>query len=192
MFVEGDTDEILFKALIDYYRTVSKTEIRPCRICNLKGVTRYSSKLLAKLQNEFLPEARSKGYKIQTVCCSYDTDVVEARNPLMVDWNKLRKKVKRMGIEQFFQLGIKSSIEDWLLYDMEGICRYLNLATQPKSLKGSNGNAKLNDLFGKAKKTYQKGYQAKELVAALDLSVIRSKNTIILSPLEEALNVTII
>ena len=192
MFVEGDTDEILFKALIDYYRTVSKTEIRPCRICNLKGVTRYSSKLLAKLQNEFLPEARSKGYKIQTVCCSYDTDVFEARNPLMVDWNKLRKKVKRMGIEQFVQLGIKSSIEDWLLYDMEGICRYLNLTTQPKSLKGSNGNAKLNDLFGKAKKTYQKGYQAKELVAALDLSVIRSKNTIILSPLEEALNVTIV
>ena len=160
MFVEGDTDEILFKALIDYYRTVSKTEIRPCRICNLKGVTRYSSKLLAKLQNEFLPEARSK--------------------------------VNRMGIEQFVQLGIKSSIEDWLLYDMEGICRYLNLATQPKSLKGSNGNAKLNDLFSKAKKTYQKGYQAKELVAALDLSVIRSKNSIILSPLEEALNVTII
>ena len=192
MFVEGDTDEILFKALIDYYRIVSKTEIRPCRICNLKGVTRYSSKLLAKLQNEFLPEARSKGYKIQTVCCSYDTDVFEARNPLMVDWNKLRKKVNRMGIEQFVQLGIKSSIEDWLLYDMEGICRYLNLATQPKSLKGSNGNAKLNDLFSKAKKTYQKGYQAKELVAALDLSVIRSKNSIILSPLEEALNVTII
>ena len=57
IFVEGDTDEVLFKALIDYYRTVSKTELCPCRICNLRGVTRYTSKLIAKLQNEYLPEA---------------------------------------------------------------------------------------------------------------------------------------
>ena len=97
-----------------------------------------------------------------------------------------------MGIHEFIQLGIRSSIEDWLLSDMEGICRYLNLTTIPKSLKGNNGNAKLTDLYGHARKVYQKGYQAKELVAALDLSVIRRKNSIILAPLEEALNVTIV
>lgn len=38
IFVEGDTDEVLFKALIEYYRIVSKTELRPCKICNLRGV----------------------------------------------------------------------------------------------------------------------------------------------------------
>lgn len=63
IFVEGDTDEILFKALIEYYRIVSKTELRPCRICNLRGVTRYTSKLIAKLQNEYLPEAKKKGFR---------------------------------------------------------------------------------------------------------------------------------
>ena len=67
IFVEGDTDEVLFRALLEHYRTVSKTELRPCKICNLKGVTRYSSKLVAKLQNEYLPEARKKGYQIQTI-----------------------------------------------------------------------------------------------------------------------------
>ena len=82
LFVEGETDEVFFKALIDYYRTVSTTELHPRRICNLRGVTRYSSKLLAKLRNEFLPDAKKKAYKIQTVCCSYDTDVFEVRNPL--------------------------------------------------------------------------------------------------------------
>ena len=45
IFVEGDTDEVLFKTLIEHYRAISKTELRPCNICNLKGVTRYSSKL---------------------------------------------------------------------------------------------------------------------------------------------------
>ena len=112
---------------------------RSCKICNLRGVTRYSSKLIAKLQNEYLPDARKDGYKIQTVCCSYDTDVFEVRNPLMVNWDTLRKTVKRMGINDFIQLGIRSSIEDWILCDIEGICRYLKLKSIPKSLKGNDG-----------------------------------------------------
>lgn len=191
IFVEGDTDEVLFRALLEHYRTVSKTELRPCKICNLKGVTRYSSKLVAKLQNEYLPEARKKGYQIQTICCSYDTDVFEVRNPLIVNWDTLRKTVKRMGIQEFLQLGIRSSIEDWLLCDIEGICRYLGLTTIPKSLKGNDGNAKLNDLYSKARRIYQKGYQVKELVASLDMSVIRKKNADALADLEKALNVSV-
>ena len=191
IFVEGDTDEVLFRALLEHYRSVSKTELRPCKICNLKGVTRYSSKLVAKLQNEYLPEARKKGYQIQTICCSYDTDVFEVRNPLIVNWDALRKTVRRMGIQEFLQLGIRSSIEDWLLCDMEGICRYLGLTTIPKSLKGNDGNAKLNDLYSKARRIYQKGYQVKELVASLDMSVIRKKNADALADLEKALNVSV-
>ncbi len=191
LFVEGETDEVLFKALIDYYRTVSTTELHQCRIYNLRGVTRYSSKLLAKLKNEFLPDAKNKGYMIQTVCCSYDTDVFEMRNPLMIDWNALKKAVKRIGIEEFILLSIKSSIEDWLLCDQEGICRFLKLKDFPKSLKGNSGNEKLNDLFGKAKKVYQKGYQTKDFVPDLNMGIIRNKNLDVLEPLEKALNVTI-
>ena len=189
--MEGETDEVFFKALIDYYRMVSITELHPCRICNLRGVTRYSSKLLAKLRNEFLPDAKNKAYRIQTACCSYDTDVFEVRNPLMVDWNALKKAVKRMGIEELIQLGIKSSIEDWLLCDYEGICRFLKLKDFPKSLKGNSGSEKLNDLFGKAKKVYQKGYQTKDIVTALNMGVIRDKNKDVLEPLEKALSVTV-
>ena len=53
IFVEGDTDEVLFKALIDYYASVSSNKLLPYDICNLKGVTRYSSKLLAKVLTDF-------------------------------------------------------------------------------------------------------------------------------------------
>ncbi|MBP5563640.1 MAG: hypothetical protein J6X51_06365 [Bacteroidales bacterium] len=189
LFVEGETDEVFFKALMDYYRTVSTTELHPCRIYNLRGVTRYSSKLLATLRNEFLPEAKKKGQRIQTVCCSYDTDVFETGNPQIVDWSILRKAVKRLGIEEFIQLGIKSSIEDWLLCDQEGICRFLKLKEIPKTLKGNSGNEKLNDLFVRAKKIYQKGRQTQNLVAALDMGVIRNKNKNVLEDLEKALNV---
>lgn len=188
LFVEGDTDEVLFKALIDYYKVISKTELNPCRICNLRGVTRYTSKLIAKLQNEYLPEARKGEYKIQTVCCSYDTDVFEVRNPLMVNWDALRKTVSRMGIKDFIQLGIRSSIEDWILCDLEGICRYLKIKSVPKSLKGNDGNAKLNNLYAKVQRAYLKGYQTKELISALDMAVIRNNNQDALKALEKALN----
>ena len=62
LFVEGDTDELFFKALIEHYRRKSKKQLLPCSICNLKGVTRYTSKLLAKLKNEYLPDARHKAF----------------------------------------------------------------------------------------------------------------------------------
>lgn len=189
IFVEGDTDELLFKAFIEYYKTISRKEIRPCIVCNLKGVTRYIGKLLAKLQNEYLPEARKQGYAIQTVCCSYDTDVFENRAPLIINWTSLRKAINRLGIPEFIQLGVCSSIEDWILDDVDGICRFLKIKSRPKSLKGSNGNAKLNYLYNQAHKMYQKGYATRELIYALDLSIIRKKRSEALKPLEDALGV---
>ena len=96
-----------------------------------------------------------------------------------------------MGVDEFIQLGINSSIEDWLLCDLDGICRFLKLKDIPKSLKGNDGNEKLNDLFGRANKVYQKGYQAKNLVTALDMGILRKKNEDVLRPLEKALNVTV-
>ena len=146
IFVEGDTDEVFFKALLEYYKRVSRTELVTCDVCNLKGVTRYTSKLLAKLKNDILPEAKSKNISIRTVCCSYDTDVFEVRNPLIVNWDSIRKSVKRMGVENFIRIGVCSSIEDWILDDMDGLCAYLKLKQIPNVLKGTDGNAKLSDL----------------------------------------------
>ena len=169
IFVEGDTDEVFFKTLIDYYASVSSNKLLTYDVCNLKGVTRYSSKLLAKLKNEYLPTAKLGSYKIKTVCCSYDTDVFEVKQPQIVKWDAIGRSVKRMGIDEFIRVGVKSSIEDWL--------------------KGINGYQKLLDLYNKARKTYKKGYETKELINALDMSAIRNKRQDVLAPLEEALGV---
>ena len=189
IFVEGDTDEVFFKALIDYYASVSSNKLLPYDVCNLKGVTRYSSKLLAKLKNEYLPTAKTGSYKIKTVCCSYDTDVFEVKQPQIVKWDAIGKSIKRMGIDEFIRVGVKSSIEDWILDDMHGICNFLRLKQVPSSLKGINGYQKLLDLYNKARKTYKKGYETKELINALDMSAIRNKRQDVLAPLEEALGV---
>ena len=189
IFVEGDTDEVFFKALIDYYASVSSNKLLPYEVCNLKGVTRYSSKLLAKLKNEYLPTAKLGSYKIKTVCCSYDTDVFEVKQPQIVKWDDIGKSVKRMGIDEFIRVGVKSSIEDWILNDIHGICNFLRLKQVSSSLKGINGYQKLLDLYNKARKTYKKGYETKELINALDMSAIRNKRQDVLAPLEEALGV---
>ena len=189
IFVEGDTDEVFFKDLIDYYASVSSNKLLSYDVCNLKGVTRYSSKLLAKLKNEYLPTAKTGSYKIKTVCCSYDTDVFEVKQPQIVKWDAIGKSVKRMGIDEFIRVGVKSSIEDWILDDMHGICNFLRLKQVPSSLKGINGYQKLLNLYNKARKTYKKGYETKELINALDMSAIRNKRQDVLAPLEEALGV---
>ena len=94
-----------------------------------------------------------------------------------------------MGIDEFIRVGVKSSIEDWILDDMHGICNFLRLKQVPSSLKGINGYQKLLDLYNKARKTYKKGYETKELINALDMSAIRNKRQNVLAPLEEALGV---
>ena len=189
IFVEGDTDEVFFKALLDYYKSSSPAPLTPCDVINLKGVTRYTSKLLAKLRNEILPEAKRKNTSIQTICCTYDTDVFEVRNPLIVNWDSIRSKIKRMGVESFIRIGVSSSIEDWILDDIEGICSYLKLKQIPKSLKGTNGNARLCDLYSKARRIYSKGYSAREMISSLNFSVIRDKHLSSLQELEKALGV---
>ena len=189
IFVEGDTDEVFFKTLLDYYTSVSRNKLLPYDVCNLKGVTRYSSKLLAKLKNEYLPTARTGSYKIKTVCCSYDTDVFEVKQPKIIKWDAIGRSVKRMGIEVFIRVGVRSSIEDWILDDVHGVCNFLRLKLIPSSLKGMNGYQKLLDLYNKARKTYKKGYETKELINALNMSAIRNKRQDVLAPLEEALGV---
>lgn len=191
LFVEGDTDEVFFRQLLSYYAGVSKAPLLPCKICNLRGVTRYSTKLLAKLKNEFVPAAKQKNMSIEAVCCSYDTDVFDAGNPTIVNWTTLRGRILKMGVRKFVQLGIKSSIEDWILCDLGGISAFLKLKEVPKSLKGVNGNAKLTDLYSKVNKVYQKGYQSKALIIALDMALIREKNKTVLANLEDVLGVTI-
>ena len=189
IFVEGDTDEVFFKALLDYYKSSSQAPLTPCEVINLKGVTRYTSKLLAKLRNEILPEAKRKNTSIQTICCTYDTDVFEVRNPLIVNWDSIRNKIKRMGVESFIRIGVSSSIEDWILDDIEGICTYLKLKQIPKSLKGANGNARLCDLYSEARRIYSKGYTSRDMISSLNFSLIRDKRLSSLQELEKALGV---
>ncbi len=192
IFVEGDTDEILFSRLVAYYRNVSTTPIHSCEVQNMKGVSRYaSSKFVGKLDADIIPKAERKGMKVYGVCCSYDTDVFEDDESPVVDWSKLKKSIMRLGIEEFCTVEVKSAIEDWLLDDLEGLCAFLKQKEVPKSLKGSNGYAKLLNLFKRSGKVYAKGTSVEDFIDCLSIEKIRNRRKAALSELERILNVTI-
>ena len=67
IFVEGDTDQIFFEGLLEYYRNHSSTPVHSCEVKNLKGVSRYTSKVIGKLKNEICPKARKKGMEVKAV-----------------------------------------------------------------------------------------------------------------------------
>lgn len=190
LFVEGDTDKVFFEALLVYYRTTSTTPINSCEVCDLQGVSRYSTKVMGKLENEILPNVRKKGFVVKAVCCSYDTDVFEFAERPVVDWNKVKRNIKCLGITHFCQIEVKSSIEDWLLADKEGISKFLKLKTIPP-ISGNSGNQKMMDFFRKAKRVYVKGRSVLEFISFLDLSKIRSTFKEPLSEFEVLLNVTL-
>lgn len=45
IFVEGDTDQIFFEGLLEYYRKHSSTSIHSCEVKNLKGVSDIQARL---------------------------------------------------------------------------------------------------------------------------------------------------
>ncbi len=57
LFVEGDTEFAFFNALLCYYKQQSKRRIAEYEVVNMKGVTRYTSKFIGKLENELIPKA---------------------------------------------------------------------------------------------------------------------------------------
>ena len=191
VFVEGDTDKVFFDHLLQYYRQHSTTPVYSSEVRNLHGVTRYSNKVVGKLQNEICPAAAKKGMVVKAVCCSYDTDVFEFSERPVVDWDKVQREVTRIGIKEFYRIEVSQMIEDWILDDLSGLCSYLKLKSVPSSLSGTNAYAKLQNLFKRANKLYLKGLSIESFIANLDMGVIRAKRKDALRDFETTLNVTL-
>lgn len=190
LFVEGDTDKVFFDALIAYYKKMSWTQITSNQVINLKGVSRYTSKVIGKLENDICPKATSNGCEIKAVFCSYDTDVFESRGLAIVNWAKVKKDILNLGIKSFYMIEVRHEIEDWLLDDLSGLCSYLHLNNIP-SIHGNTGYEKMQSLFKKANKVYFKGLSVKKFIESIDMGVIRSKHVKELEVLEEMLNVNV-
>jgi hypothetical protein len=122
LFVEGDTEKEFYEALLTFYKQNSKKNILACKIVNIKGISRFESKVFPKLKYEILPKYVGENIK---VVCSYDTDVFELAQKPPTNWNVVRVRVNSLGIKEFYEIRAVRMIEDWLLKDFAGLCNFL-------------------------------------------------------------------
>ena len=187
LFVEGDTEKEFFGILHKYYHDNSLSKLNTLKICNVKGIGRFESKVSSKLRHEIIP--KFQGHKL-VVACAYDTDVFElAQNP-PTNWKVIRKKVAELGINEFHEIRAEKMIEDWFLKDIKGLCKFLKTVT-PQKIEGKDGVEKMKKLFKRSNKLYLKGHYSYKFISDLDIPLIRKAIGKQVLALEKALGVNL-
>ena len=121
------------------------------------------------------------------VLCS-DTDVFDFSQKPPIRWDEIKKELLDNGALKIIHVQAKRSIEDWFLYDVEGILRFLRLSKTTK-VSGKSGYDKLQCLYKQAQKVYFKGIQSNGMIGRLDIEKIANAVKDQLNPLYEALGV---
>lgn len=169
IFIEGDTEEEFYSELIKTLRQKSGGRFNCCiKIKNVKGVGNYKNKVGRIFEKKIKVDFPNSVYKV--ILC-YDTDIFELAQKPFINWSEVIKDLKGKGANQVKKVLAKKSIEDWFLYDYEGICKYLKIPKDTKVV-GDNGLKKMQNLFIKGKKTYIKGQNCSELIKYLDMEKI--------------------
>lgn len=121
------------------------------------------------------------------VLCS-DTDVFDFAPKPPIKWDEVKKELLANGASKIIHVQAKKSIEDWFLYDLDGILGFLRLGKNIK-VSGKNGYDKLQRLYKQANKVYYKGIQSNGMIGRLDIEKIADAVKDQLNPLYKALGV---
>lgn len=181
IFVEGETEEELYKNhIIPEIRNKLPNKKLECevRVFNVRGVGGFKKDSLMKFKR--IMQMNPNKEFIVVLC--YDTDIFEFASVPPIDWNNVQSKMENFGASKVIQVKARKSIEDWLLYDLEGICNWLRIKV-PNKLTGNNGYDKIQKIFKKGNKIYIKGKKVSGLLERLDISKILEKANSELEPL---------
>lgn len=188
LFVEGDTEVEFYKQVVANARKLNPLGRFDTNIeyRNVKGVGGFKNIALRKFVKEIKPKY-SKDCKFTIVLYS-DTDIFDFASKPPIKWNEVKKELLSNGASEIVHVQARRSIEDWFLYDLEGILKFLRLGKKSK-LSGKNGYEKLQNLYKQANKVYYKGIQSNGMIARLDIKKIAENVKNELNPLYEALGV---
>ena len=155
-FVEGDTEVEFYKQVVAKAKKLHPTRKFDTNIeyRNVRGVGGFKSIALRKFIKEIKPKYGNE-CEFTIVLCS-DTDVFDFALKPPIKWNEVKKDFGTNGASRVIHIQAKRSIEDWFLYDTEGILKFLRLGKNTK-ITGNNGYEKLQHLFKQANKVYIKG-----------------------------------
>lgn len=189
IFVEGDTEEVLFPKIIDVYKKKRpECKSTKCDIINIKGIGNYKAKAIRQLKNK-RDEASKKNDIITSVICCYDNDVFEFSINPPINWGIVKNELEKILEKPKVKLiSIKEDIEDWLLADIDGLCKYLK-AKRPEKLIGKTGFIKISKWFKTHNKIYSKGYDCERIIKHLNIELITQTYDKELKPIRAALGI---
>lgn len=116
----------------------------------------------------------AKRYRISwNVYLCYDTDShdYDISKFYRDDWKLLREELKKSKAKKIVDLAARADIEDVMLIDLLGICRYLGIAP-PEKLTGRKGKAKMKALYRSCGKTYHEGEKSADMVEKINYEKI--------------------
>lgn len=189
LFVEGDTEIEFYKQVVANVRKLHPAGRFDTNIeyRNVRGVGGFKSIALRKFVKEIKPKYDAD-CEFTIVLCS-DTDVFDFASRPPIKWNDVKKELIDNGASKIIHIQAKRSIEDWFLYDIEGILKFLRLSKNT-SVSGKNGYDKLQRLYKQANKVYYKGIQSNGMIGRLDIEKIAASVKDQLAPLYQALGVS--
>ena len=152
----------------------------------VSGVGGFKSIALRKFIKEIKPKYEVD-CEFTIVLCS-DTDVFDFAPKPPIKWDEVKKVLMDNGASKIIHVQAKRSIEDWFLYDIEGVLGFLRLGKNTK-VSGKNGYDKLQRLYKQTNRVYYKGIQSNGMIGRLDIEKIANAVKDQLNPLYKALGV---
>lgn len=129
----------------------------------------------------------------RTVFLCYDTDEYCSDITMFHegDWARLRGSIASQACA-VIDLAAEADIEDVMLCDLPGVLSFLGLSPHTEVPPGNKGKTKLKKLHRMVavNKTYHSGERAKELIARLDMTVIKRNAPIPLDEIDKAVDST--
>lgn len=180
LFVEGDTEIEFYKAVIKKTRELKGAKF-DCKVKykNIKGIGKYKDDCLRKFKEL---KREHKKEDIYVYLC-IDSDVFELTKKPPINKAKVKKSLLDEGAKKVAYISAQKSIEDWFLYDFEGVIQYLRLPQKTKLPHEKTGLQKLKKLFSMANKIYIKGDKTDGFIDKLSISIIMEKCCSSLKPL---------
>lgn len=188
LFVEGDTEIEFYKQVVANAREQHPAGRFDTNIeyKNVRGVGGFKNIALRKFIKEIKPKY-AEDCEFTIVLCS-DTDVFEFASKPPIKWDEIKKELVYNGASKIIHVQAKRSIEDWFLYDIEGILGFLRLSKNSK-VSGKGGYDKLQRLYKQANKVYYKGIQSNGMIGRLNIEKIANAVKDQLNPLYKALGI---
>ncbi len=200
---EGSTEKVFYLCLLEFFckkyeATIKKEELNDgleiIHVLEIKDrkyiIKTYDAGSLTNMPktSKWFEEECAKKYlkrSLWRVFLCYDTDAYkyEVSPYYEGDWKDLREKIGK--VKEIVDLAAAADIEDVLLVDFEGVCKYIGAEKPDRELlKGRKGSSKMKALFRAYGKTYHKGERAQSLIESLDLQKIIDSDILPLKQIE--------